>query len=112
MFAARSVLVVSDRKQHQSRGTKVFYQPTPMNRGACIGAKAELLGSGAAGPVFLHLGTTFVDPTGAGYERNEGCTTDPHPPVPRICAIAAELVSASAVAIAIVVTFMILLLAV
>jgi hypothetical protein len=83
-----------------------------MNRGACIGAKAGPLGSGVAGPAFLHLGTIFVDPTGVGYERNEGCTTDPYPPVLLICAIAAELVSASAVAIAIVVNFMILLLAV
>jgi hypothetical protein len=69
-----------------------------------------LLGSGAAGPVFLHAGTTFLGPTGVEYASTEGWTTGPYPPVPFICAIAAELVSASAVAIVIVVSFMILLL--
>ena len=72
--------------------------------------RVGLLGSGAAGPVFLHVGTTFVEPTGVEYAPTEGCTTDPYPPVPLIFAIAAELVSASAVVIAIVVSFMILLL--
>ena len=64
------------------------------------------LGRGAAGPVFLHVGTTFVEPTGATYEPTEGCTTDPYPAVPLACASANVLVSVKAVASAIVVTFM------
>jgi len=69
-----------------------------------------LLGRAAAGPVFLHVGTTFVEPTVVGYEPTEGCTTDPYPSVPGICpgtcASASVLVRVSAVASAIVVTFM------
>ena len=64
------------------------------------------LGRGAAGPVFLHVGTTFVEPTGATYEPTEGCTTDPYPAVPLACASANVLVRVKAVASAIVVTFM------
>ena len=66
-----------------------------------------LLGRGAAGPVFLHVGTTFVEPTVVGYEPTEGCTTDPYPSVPGICASASVLVRLNAVASAIVVAFMI-----
>jgi len=35
-------------------------------------------GSGAAAPVFLHVGTAFVAPTdGHGYDPTDGATTDP-----------------------------------
>ncbi len=64
------------------------------------------LGKGAAGPVFRHVGTTFVEPTVTGYEPTEGATTDPYPAVPSACASANVLVSVKAVASAIVVTFM------
>src|SRR6266851_5755189 len=82
--------------------------------GTRIGAKvlpkvlptAGTLGRGAAGPVFLHVGTTLVEPTVAGYEPTEGATTDPYPAVPSACASANVLVSVKAVASAIVVTFM------
>ena len=67
---------------------------------------AGTLGRGAAGPVFLHVGTTFVEPTVAGYEPTEGATTDPYPAVPSACASANVLVSVKAVASAMVVTFM------
>ena len=66
-----------------------------------------LLGRAAAGPVFLHVGTTFVEPTVVGYEPTDGCTTDPYPSVPGICASASVLVRLNAVASAIVVAFMI-----
>ena len=66
-----------------------------------------LLGRAAAGPVFLHVGTTFVEPTVVGYEPTEGSTTDPYPSVPGICASASVLVRVNAVASAIIVTFMI-----
>jgi hypothetical protein len=43
-----------------SRGAFLFYRPTPdiriMGAGVGIGAKAGLLGRGAAGPVLLHVG--------------------------------------------------------
>ena len=65
------------------------------------------LGRGAAGPVFLHVGTTFVEPTdGAAYEPTEGATTDPYPPSPGACASANVLVRVKAVASTIVVSFM------
>jgi hypothetical protein len=70
------------------------------------------LGRAAAGPVFLQVGTTFVEPTEVGYEPTEGATTDPYPSVPVVCASASVLVrasvlvSVSAVASAIVATFM------
>jgi hypothetical protein len=67
---------------------------------------AGTLGRGAAGPVFLHVGTTVVEPTLAGYEPTEGATTDPYPAVPSACASANVLVRVKAVASAIVVTFM------
>src|SRR6266581_9005462 len=103
----------------QMRGFS-FYLRTPdapivgAALGTRIGAKVlpkELptvgaLGRGAAGPVFLHVGTTFVEPTGATYEPTEGCTTDPYPAVPLLaCASANVLVRVKAVASAIVVTF-------
>ena len=78
-------------------GAKVFPKALPT-----VGT----LGSGAAGPVFRHVGTTFVEPTVAGYDPTEGATTDPYPAVPSACASANELVSVKAVASAIVVTFM------
>ena len=66
------------------------------------------LGRGAAGPVFLHVGTTFVEPTdGATYEPTEGATTDPYPPSPGACASATVLERAKAVANAIVLSFMV-----
>ena len=89
-----------------------FHLRTP--DGTRIGAKVlpkalptvGALGRGAAGPVFLHVGTTFVEPTVAGYEPTEGATTDPYPAVPSACASANVLVRVKAVANAIVVTFM------
>jgi hypothetical protein len=69
--------------------------------------KVGALRRGAAGPVFLHVGTTFVEPTGAAYEPTEGATTDPYPPSPGACASANVLVSVKAVASAIVESFMI-----
>src|SRR5258705_10427418 len=56
-------------------------------------------GRGAAGPVFLHGGTTFVEPTdGATYEPTEGATTDPYPPRPGACASPTVFVRPKAVA--------------
>src|ERR1700738_4389990 len=89
-----------------------FYLRTP--DGTRIGAKVlpkalppvGALGKGAAGPVFLHVGTTFVEPTGAWYEPTEGAVTDPYPPTPGACANAYVLVRVRAVASAIVVSFM------
>ena len=82
--------------------------------GARIGAKVlpkalptvRTLGRGAAGPVFRHVGTTFVEPTVAGYEPTEGATTDPYPAVPSACPSANVLASVKAAASAIIVTFM------
>jgi hypothetical protein len=65
------------------------------------------LGRDAAGPVFLQVGTTFVEPTVPPYEPTDGATTDPYPSVPGICASANVLVRVNAVASAIVVTFMV-----
>jgi hypothetical protein len=95
----------------------VFYLRTPevLIVGAALGTPklfpkalptAGALGRGAAGPVFRHVGTTFVEPTVAGYEPTEGATTDPYPAVPSVCASANVLVRVKAVASAIVVTFM------
>jgi hypothetical protein len=64
-------------------------------------------GRAAAGPVFLQVGTTFVEPTEVGYDPTEGATTDPYPSVPEVCASAIVLVRVSAVASAIVVIFMV-----
>jgi hypothetical protein len=88
-----------------------FYLRAPdactVGTGAGIGEKAGLLGGVVAGPVFLHVGTASVEPTGGhGYDPTEGCTTDPYPSVPVVCANASVLVRANAVASAIVVTFM------
>ena len=88
-----------------------FYLRTPDTRavgaGAGIGEKAGLLGGVAAGPVFLHVGTASVEPTGGhAYDPTEGCTTDPYPSVPVVCANASVLVRTNAVASAIIVTFM------
>jgi hypothetical protein len=65
-----------------------------------------LVGIGAAGPVFCHVGTTFVVPTVDGYEPTEGAVTVPYPPNPGACASANVLVRVKAVASAIVVSFM------
>jgi hypothetical protein len=61
-----------------------------------------------AGPVFLQVGATFDEPTLVPYEPTEGATTEPYPSVPVVCASANELVRVSAVASAIVVTFMVI----
>ena len=67
------------------------------------------LGRGAAGPVFLHVGTTFDEPTeGDTYEPTEEATTDPYPPNPGACASANVLGIVNAIASAIVVSFMVL----
>ncbi len=64
------------------------------------------LGRGAAGPVFLHVGTAVVEPTdGHTYDPTDGATTDPYPEVPA-CASAAVPERANAVASTIVVSFM------
>jgi hypothetical protein len=75
-------------------------------RPAGLGTDADLLGRVAAGPVFLHVGTTFDDPTVDWYAPTEGATTDPYPSVPVVCASATVLARANAAASAIVVTFM------
>ena len=65
-----------------------FYLRIPDARNDRLGIRAKLfrkvllavgaLGRGAAGPVFLHVGTTIVEPTdGATYEPTDGATTDP-----------------------------------
>ena len=72
------------------------------------------------GPVFLHVGTAFVEPTdGHTYDPTDGATTDPYPAVPACpwvatddpsvlaCAMAAVLKRAKAVASTIVVSFMV-----
>ena len=74
---------------------------------ACLVARAEELRVIAAGPVFLHVGATFVEPTEPWYDPTEGATTDPYPSVPVVCASANVLVSVSAVASAMVVTLMV-----
>ena len=108
------------KKAPRKCGVFAFYLRTPdapivgAALGARIGAKVlpkplptvGTLGRGAAGPVFRHVGTTFVEPTVAGYDPTEGATTDPYPAVPSACASANELVSVKAVASAIIVTFM------
>lgn len=69
---------------------------------------AGALGRGAAGPVFLHVGTAFVEPTeGHTYDPTDGWTTDPYPEVPACCASAAAPERANAVANTIVVSFMV-----
>ena len=98
-----------------SRGAFLFYRCVPdiriMGAGVGIGAKAALLGGGATGPVLLHVGGFMYEPTaGATYEPTEGATTEPIEGAYVACASAAELVSASAVANAIVMSFMVLLL--
>jgi hypothetical protein len=76
---------------------------------ACRVARAEELRTIAAGPVFLHVGTTFEEPTEPWYDPTEGATTDPYPSVPVVCASAKVLVSVSAVASAMVVTLMVVI---
>jgi hypothetical protein len=110
-FHGTSAVVQSDRRLFRENAGAFFYLRTPDARtvgtGTGIGEKAGLLGGVAAGPVFLHVGTTFVEPTVVGYEPTEGCTTDPYPSVPVVCASASVLVRVNAVASAIVVTFMV-----
>jgi hypothetical protein len=82
--------------------------------------RAGALGRGAAGPVLLHVGTAFVEPTdGHTYDPTDGATTDPYPAVPACpwvatddpaamaCAMAAVLKRAKALASPIVVSFMV-----
>ena len=59
--------------------------------------------------MFLHVGTASVDVEPAGghtYDPTEGCTTDPYPSVPVVCASASELVRVNAAPSAIIVIFM------
>jgi len=89
----------------------LLYLACPMEAFVFPEARRTLdLGRAAAGPVFLQVGTTFVEPTAVGYEPTEGATTDPYPSVPVVCAsasvLANVLVRVSAAASAIVVTFM------
>jgi hypothetical protein len=81
-----------------------FYRLTAIPVCACLLARAEELRVIAAGPVFLHVGATFEEPTEVWYEPTEGATTDPYPSVPVVCASAKVPVSESAVASAMVVT--------
>ena len=99
------------RRPRENAGSSAFYLRAPDARtvaaGAGIGEKAGPLDGIAAGPVFLHVGTASVEPTGGhAYDPTEGCTTDPYPSVPVVCANASVLVRTNAVASAIVVTFM------
>jgi hypothetical protein len=78
------------------------------------------LGGGAAGPVFLQVGTACVEPAcGHTYDPTDGATTDPRPAVPACpwvvtdddpvvppCAKATVLETTDAVASTIVVSFM------
>jgi hypothetical protein len=81
-----------------------FYRLTVIPVRACPVARAEELRVIAAGPVFLHVGAMFEEPTEVWYDPTEGATTDPYPSVPVVCASANVLVSVSAVASAMVVT--------
>jgi hypothetical protein len=107
----------------------VFYlrNPEPRTRGVNVDPLGERLGArvlpeafriifglvigaiDAVGPVLLHVGTTFDEPTdGATYEPTDGATVDPYPESPGACASANVLVRVKAVASAIVVSFMLL----
>lgn len=81
-----------------------IYRLTVIPVRACLVARAEELRVIVAGPVFLHVGATFEEPTEVWYDPTEGATTDPYPSVPVVCASANVLVSESAVASAMVVT--------
>jgi hypothetical protein len=81
-----------------------FYRLIVMPVRACLVARAEELLVIAAGPVFLHVGATFEEPTELWYDPTEGATTDPYPSVPAVWASANVLASESAVASAMVVT--------
>ena len=95
------------------------YLRTPEPNGTLLAVGAP--GRGAAGPVFLQVGTASVEPTeGHTYDPTDGATTDPNPDVPactpvgadvpegvRACASAAVLESANAVASKIAVSFMV-----
>ena len=100
------------RSQRRENAGSFFYLRAPDTRtvgnGTGIGEKAGLLGGVAAGPVFLHVGTASVEPTGGHtYDPTEGCTTDPYPSIPVVCASASVLVRVNAAANVIVVTFMV-----
>jgi hypothetical protein len=102
----------NDAKAPRENAGSFFYLRTPDIRtvgdGTGIGEKAGLPGGVAAGPVFLHVGTASVEPTeGHAYDPTEGCTTDPYPSVPVVCASASVLVIVNAVASVIVATFMV-----
>ena len=88
----------NDAKAPRENAGSFFYLRTPDIRtvgdGTGIGEKAGLPGGVAAGPVFLHVGTASVEPTeGHAYDPTEGCTTDPYPSVPVVCASASVLVT-------------------
>ena len=94
-----------------------FYLPSPASPVEADGFPEGLptveRGRDIAGPVFLQVGTSLVDPTPVWYDPIEGATTDPYPSVPGIgsdvgglvCASANVLARANAVASAMVVTF-------
>jgi hypothetical protein len=84
-----------------------FYRLTVIPVRACLAARAEELRVIAAGPVFLHVGATFEEPTVLWYDPTEGATTDPYPSVPVVCASANVLASENAVASAMVVTLVV-----
>jgi hypothetical protein len=85
-------------------------EPVPACPAEAVEAlRAEELCTVAAGPVFRHVGATFVEPTEPWYDPIEGATTDPYPSVPVVCASANVLVSVSAVASAMVVTLMVVI---
>jgi hypothetical protein len=42
-----------------------------------VGAKADLLARGAAGPVVVHVGRFMYGSIGATYEPTEGATREP-----------------------------------
>jgi hypothetical protein len=90
--------------------TAAFYLENAEPVRACLmRTLREELRTVAAGPVFLHVGTTFEEPMEVWYDPTEGATTDPYPSVPVVCASAKVLVSVNAVASAMVVTLMVVI---
>jgi hypothetical protein len=89
--------------------TAAFYLENAEPVRACLMRTLREERAVAAGPVFLHVGTTFEEPTEVWYDPTEGATTDPYPSVPVVCASAKVLVSVNAVASAMVVTLMVVI---